>query len=119
MQLAYRGSERGAALAGVYALSSYACDDSPLWEALHAAPGRRRPPLFQRHGAADDYILPAWGKATAERLRAEDVAVDFGLEPRLRHVLGEAELEALTGWLLRTLGAAAVETAEAGSSSPA
>ena len=58
IQLAYR--KPGTALAGAFALSSYACDDSPLWAALEDVAGqdRRRPPLFQRHGAADGYIRP-------------------------------------------------------------
>ena len=109
LQLAYRGSELGAALAGVFVLSSYANDDSPMWSSLAKAPSRRRPPLFQRHGDADGYILPAWGEATAGALRASGVDVDFGVEPRLRHSLGDAELEALRGWLLGRLGAGSAE----------
>ena len=90
-------------LAGVFVLSSYACDDSHLWHALQATPQQRRPPLYQRHGAADDYILPAWGRATADRLRGEGVDVDFALEPRLEHRMSEGELAALTAWVLQRL----------------
>ena len=107
LQLAYRGSALGSALAGVFVLSSYACDDSPLWAALRTDPARRRPPLFQRHGTADAYILPAWGQATAKRLSEEGVDVQFSLEPRLAHSMGEAEIAALSEWLLDTLDAGA------------
>ena len=102
LQLAFRGSPLGAALAGVFTLSSYVCDDSPLWQAVAAAP--RRPPLFQRHGASDGYILPAWGEATATRLGELGVQVNFALELRLGHNMADAELAALTVWLHRTLG---------------
>jgi predicted esterase len=68
------------------------------------------PALFQRHGAADNYILPAWGKATAGKLVDEGVGVDFGTEPRLGHSLAEEELAALTSWLLRTLDVGAEST---------
>ena len=102
LQLAFRGSKLGAALAGTFTLSSYVCDDSPLWQAGAAAP--RRPPVFFRHGDRDAYILPAWGEATATKLGKLGVQVDFALEPRLGHSMAHDELASLTAWLHRTLG---------------
>ena len=105
LQLAYRGSSSlGASLAAVFALSSFATDDSAMWESLRGAPDRARPPLYQRHGDADDYILTEWGERTGKRLKDEGVAVDFGLEPGLRHSLSEDELVRLGEWLKGAVG---------------
>merc|ERR1712060_47655 len=103
MQLGFR-TQTGSELAGIFVLSSYACDDSPMWDVLKANATRRRPPLFQRHGAADHYILPAWGTATAKRLHVEGgVEVDFGLVEGLSHELAKTEMDQLMEWLLRVL----------------
>ena len=104
IQLAYRGSEIGSSLAAVFALSSFATDDSAMWSSLRASPDRPRPPLYQRHGDADDYILTEWGERTGKKLKDEGVAVDFGLEPGLRHSLSEDELVRLGEWLKGTVG---------------
>ena len=104
IQLAYRGSEIGSSLAAVFALSSFATDDSAMWSSLRASPDRPRPPLYQRHGDADDYILTEWGERTGKRLKDEGVAVDFGLEPGLRHSLSEDELVRLGEWLKGAVG---------------
>ena len=109
LQLAYRGSATGSLLAGVFVLSSYANDDSPMWAALDADGDRRRPPLFQRHGAADDYILASWGEVTAAKLQSRSVAVDFAKEPRLGHQMSDRSLTELSGWLARTLSIFAQE----------
>lgn len=117
LQLAYRGAadtSRGACLAAVFALSSYACNDSPIWASVRESPARPKPPLYQRHGDSDGYILPAWGQATAERLRAEGVDVDFALEPNLDHSMGGDELAQLTRWLLQIVGSATTAREEDG-----
>eukprot|EP01050_Picozoa_sp_SAG11_P057586 SAG11_NODE_36340_length_262_cov_0.631902_1_plen_78_part_01 len=40
-----------------------------------------------RHGAADDFILPAWGRATAQRLESLGVDVNYDEVPGLMHQL--------------------------------
>lgn len=92
--------EAGRSLAGVFALSSYMCARSP---ALALDSARRLPPVLMRHGAADDFILPSWGEATAAELRAVGAEVDFGLVGGLDHSLGASEIVELTAWVLDRL----------------
>lgn len=99
LHLALREADRG--LAGVFALSSYLCARSP---ALELESAKRLPPVFMRHGADDDFILPAWGEATASELRAVGAEVDFGLVAGLAHALDDGEVIELTGWILERCG---------------
>jgi len=99
LHLALREADRG--LAGVFALSSFMCASSPAF-ALESA--RRAPPVFMRHGAADGFILPRWGEATAEELRALGAEVDFALVAGLDHTMADAEVIELTAWVLDRLG---------------
>ena len=104
LQLAYRGSQLGASLAAVFALSSFATDDSAMWASLEGDGSKRaRPPCYFRHGAEDDYILPEWAQRTAGRLGKAGVDVDFALERGVRHEMSNDELKALTAFLLQTV----------------
>jgi phospholipase/carboxylesterase len=98
LHLALREADRG--LAGVFALSSYVCAGSPAF-ALESA--KRLPPCFMRHGAADDFILPQWGAATADELRALGASVDFALVQGLEHSLADDEVVQLTEWVCQRL----------------
>ena len=102
MQYAYRTPRR---LAAVFAISSYMTHRAAVYDVMRQQPRAAAPfpPLFQRHGAADDFILPQWGRATADRLAALGVSVDFGTVPRLRHELSAGEVEELTAFLRRAL----------------
>ena len=88
-------------LGAVFALSSFLCDKAAIYE--RSQDGREMPPAYIRHGAADDFILPAWGKATASKLRTLGVEVDFGLLPGVRHELTDESVEDLSEWLHRRL----------------
>jgi len=71
LQAALRSKRR---FAGVFALSSYLCKNAAVYGRLAAALDRLAVaasddedaallslPIFMRHGAADKFILPAWG----------------------------------------------------------
>ena len=76
LQMAARIPGLGAA----FAFSSYLSDDSPAYAATNW------PPIMMAHGADDDFILPEWGQATAERLRSQrrpDLL--FDLYPNIGH----------------------------------
>ena len=102
MQYGYRTPHR---LAAVFALSSYLTHDAAVYEAMRRRPpqSRRFPPLFQRHGAADAFIRPQWGRATADRLASLGVAVDFGVVQGLQHQLADCEMEQLDAFLADAL----------------
>ncbi|KAJ1631089.1 Alpha/Beta hydrolase protein [Pavlovales sp. CCMP2436] len=98
LNLALREADRG--LAGVFALSGYMCFQSP---AFALASAKRLPPVYMRHGAADGFILPEWGAATADELRALGTSVDFALVPGLEHSLTDDEVVQLTEWVCQIL----------------
>ena len=96
LQFAFRTRRR---LAAVFALSSYLCDQSDVYELLASSPTQHRPPVFMRHGAADTFIRTQWGEATAEQLRRLGVPVDFATIPRLSHQLSNAAVDQLAAWM--------------------
>ena len=88
-------------LGAVFALSSYACQSSELFAVARGSASP--PPVFMRHGAADDFILPAWGGATAEQLAAAGVEVDFATRPGLPHAMATDEVAELFEWVTAKL----------------
>ena len=88
-------------LGAVFALSSFACEGSELFNIARSSASP--PPVFMRHGAADDFILPSWGSATAEQLRAVGVDVDFGTVPGLPHAMVTHEATELFEWVTAKL----------------
>ena len=101
LQFAARSRHR---LAAVFALSSYLCDGAKAYELLSGRRGDAGlPPVFMRHGSADDFIKPAWGQSTAERLAALGANIDFALIPGMDHSLEDGEVESLGKWLLSRL----------------
>ena len=110
MQFGFRTKHK---LAGLFALSSYLNEDSAVYTLLEqecpsppCAAGSLEavPPVFMRHGAADTYIQPAWGRRTAEKLSEHGVEVAFGSIPNVQHSLDPHEMEDLTAWVFERLG---------------
>ena len=56
-----------------------------------------------RHGAADKFILPAWGDATAAQLATLGFNVNADMVPGLAHDMADEEIQELTAWLIRIL----------------
>lgn len=83
-------------LGAVFCLSGYTPDDSKMYASLGAS---KWPPAFVAHGAADDFILPQWGRATYERLKASGIDASFRLVPRAKHEMAPAEIAELLGFL--------------------
>jgi len=80
--LAYQTAARYHAAAGreplgaVVGLSCYTTNDSRA-HALLKGTGNRWPETYVAHGSGDDFILPGWGSATYEALRAAGVDASF------------------------------------------
>ena len=96
-------------LGGVFALSSYLCDDSAAWPLIEAEASKDglasgRIPIFMAHGTSDDFVRPEWGRATAERLQRAGVPVEFVAIQRARHELTTTEVERLFAWIGEVLG---------------
>ena len=85
--------------AACFALSSFLCDEAAVYRRI----GPSAVPIFMRHGDADDFILSAWGQATATKLTSHALDVDFATVPGLAHELGDDEINELTDWLLPKL----------------
>jgi predicted esterase len=113
LQAALRSKRR---FAGVFALSSYLCENAAVYGRLAAAQDRLTVaasddedaallslPIFMRHGAADKFILPAWGGATAAQLATLGLSVNADVVPGLAHDLADKEVVELTAWLIRIL----------------
>lgn len=96
LQLGLRHPEE---LAGIFALSSYMCDDAAVFKQLEGMELGSRPPIFMAHGEADGFIRPAWGRATAERLKKMGMSVRFESLPRMGHELVRREIDLLRGWM--------------------
>jgi phospholipase/carboxylesterase len=103
MQCMLRSPHR---LGACFALSSFLCERAAIYERLDASAARAtHAPVYIRHGGADDFILPAWGRATADKLRSLGLAVDYGEVPGVRHELSDASVAGLSAWLLPKLTA--------------
>ncbi|OBS08397.1 alpha/beta hydrolase [Acidihalobacter prosperus] len=75
---------------GVAALSTY------QWSA--SMPAQPSPPVFMAHGDADSVIPIAIGRASAQRLASQGVAVDWR-EYAMAHAICQPEIGDLAGWL--------------------
>ena len=90
------------ALAGVFAMSSYMCENAAVYKLLQeSVAAARKPPLriWMAHGANDDFVLPEWGEATAKKLTTYGLEVSWRTYPRLRHQLRSDELDDLNAFL--------------------
>ena len=90
-------------LAGVFALSSYVTNEAAVYKLIGKKAKEELPPVYMRHGAADDFILPTWGQGTSEQLASLGVDINFSLIPRLPHSLSPSELDELQQWLQERL----------------
>ncbi|XP_053164942.1 lysophospholipase-like protein 1 [Hemicordylus capensis] len=99
MHLAYRYHQD---LAGVFALSSFLCKNSVVYQALQKNEGEL-PELFQCHGMADELVLHPWGEETNEMLKSLGVRTTFLSFPNFHHELNSDELEKLQAWILKQL----------------
>lgn len=85
-------------LGGVFALSSYLCDDAAVFATLENRP-RGGPRIWMAHGAADRFVRPEWGQATAARLRGYGLEVSWRSYAGMQHELRLDELDDLDRWL--------------------
>ena len=95
-------------LAGIFTMSSYLCDDAAIYKRLETRGNsdegesvslRDLPPIWMAHGEKDDFVLPGWGQATSQRLKALRLDVKFTTYPGLHHEFNASELEDLNEWL--------------------
>lgn len=93
------------AVGGVFAMSSYLCDDAAIFPVLarleHEGEGPRTtmPRIWMAHGAADTFVRPEWGEATAKRLRGYGLEVSWRSYVHMQHELRQDELDDLDKWL--------------------
>jgi len=83
-------------LAGIVALSTYLLAPESLADELGA--GARETPIFMAHGAHDEVVQPARGRAACEALRALDLAPSWHSFP-MGHEICLEQLELLGAWL--------------------
>ena len=100
LQYGFRSKHK---LAGVFALSSYVTNEAAVYKLIGKKAKEELPPVYMRHGAADDFILPTWGQGTSEQLASLGVDINFSLIPRLPHSLSPSELDELQQWLQERL----------------
>ena len=99
IQLMCRLAKEKKSLAGFFALSSYANDDSKvLKHTLYPSA-----PFFMAHGEADGFVLPAWGRSTKDRLESLGFQVTWRTYNALAHELRGDELEDLYDFLAQVL----------------
>ncbi|CAB1109745.1 unnamed protein product [Ectocarpus sp. CCAP 1310/34] len=89
-------------LAGVFSHASFLSDDSAVFEmtAGSAAQSSRQTPtpVYVTHGAADGMVKVAWGRATAEKLKAKTgLDLTFKEHVELDHELGEEQARKFLG----------------------
>jgi phospholipase/carboxylesterase len=85
-------------LGGVFAMSSYLCDDARIYKGLTAS-STPKPPIWMAHGGADTFVSPEWGKMTAEKLTMSGFDVQWQRYEGMRHELRQDELDDLNGWM--------------------
>jgi len=100
LQYAFRTKHK---LGGVFALSSYVNTDAAVYKLIAAANKDSLPPVFMRHGAADDFILTDWGRGTADHLSKLGVQVQFETVPGVAHMLVRSTTNELRNWLSERL----------------
>ena len=87
-----------APLGAVFGLSCYMADDSPAYGIARQS-GAAWPKTFVRHGSADDFIRPEWGRRTFDRLKAAGVDANFDLVAGARHEMVPREIGELLDFL--------------------
>lgn len=82
-------------LAGLMALSTYL----PLPGEIDNSVGSRELPVFMAHGTFDPMLPIAWGKASADHLRAAGYTVEWHDYP-MAHAVCPEEIRDIRNWLL-------------------
>lgn len=82
-------------LAGLMALSTYI----PLPAEIDNSAGSRELPVFMAHGTFDPMLPIAWGKASADHLRAAGYTVEWHDYP-MAHAVCPEEIRDIRTWLL-------------------
>jgi phospholipase/carboxylesterase len=85
----------GRKLAGLMALSTYL----PLPGEIDNSAGSRELPVFMAHGTFDPMLPIAWGKASADHLRAAGYTVEWHDYP-MAHAVCPEEIRDIRNWLL-------------------
>ncbi|CBN76593.1 GI23857 [Ectocarpus siliculosus] len=97
-------------LAGVFSHASFLSDDSAVFEvtAGGSAAQSSRPaptPVYVTHGAADGMVKVAWGRSTAEKLKARGgLDLTFKEHVELDHELEEEQIAGLLDWISTVVG---------------
>lgn len=85
-------------LGAIFGLSCYMTDDSKAHD-LIAKSGAAWPPVYVAHGAADDFILPQWGRATFDRVKGAGVDAFWRSIPGARHEMTSPEMAEVVAFL--------------------
>lgn len=89
-------------LGAVFGLSCYLNHDSRAWSLLEEQQNIW-PPMFCAHGAADDFILPAWGQDTynglVQKAGIQSGESKFVLLPGVQHEMVPSEMNQLLSFL--------------------
>ena len=88
-------------VAACFALSSFLCSHSQVYQALHnpQKDRRRLPGLFLSSGTEDSLVAPAWVEDTRQRLAQGGVAVTQSILPGLQHEMEAEQLHTLSQWI--------------------
>jgi phospholipase/carboxylesterase len=99
----HTGVRHAGRLAGIVALSTYVVAPESLFAEGSAA--NRDVPIFMAHGTADPMIRLEWADASRRALESAGYRVEWHTYPMPHSVVWE-EIEAVSGFLARVLGAA-------------
>ena len=86
-------------VAACFALSSFLCSHSQVYQALSRQEDRPRPALFLSCGSEDSLVMPAWVEDTRHRLTQLGVAVTHSTVPGLQHQMESEHLYSLIHWI--------------------
>eukprot|EP00928_Gymnodinium_smaydae_P045624 TRINITY_DN30388_c0_g2_i1.p1 TRINITY_DN30388_c0_g2~~TRINITY_DN30388_c0_g2_i1.p1 ORF type:complete len:275 (+),score=23.56 TRINITY_DN30388_c0_g2_i1:83-907(+) len=87
------------AVGACFVLSSFMTHDAVVYRTLSSGVPNVLPKILMMHGEADTFILPAWGKSTAQQLNNLRVPVQYMSWPGLKHELATEELGFLKKWI--------------------
>lgn len=86
---------RGIQVDACFALSSYLCRTSRVYQDVSSNP----PPLFYSHGQDDDIVNVSWAEETNQNLLNLGVKATFNIEPGLKHDISSDQLGRLFQWI--------------------
>ena len=88
-------------VAACFALSSFLCSQSQVYQALRRQEDsqRQRPALFLSCGSQDELVAPAWVEDTRDKLAQLGVAVTHSTVPGLQHQMETEQLYSLIQWI--------------------